>query len=204
MLKAHDVLSKMYTYEEILEWPVSLLKSYLAVRGLNVGGRRMELVARAFAAMEMSLPIIQSETQQKETLRKQYLLKLESNGIIDPYAVDTTNRINDLTKWPNIDSGSIFSYILKKREFDADYIGKYKDQKAYSYFDSGFVGLVSTFEYKHGFIFLYANVRSSMSIHEEKEVWIAIKSITSPIVVTAHCTCMAGASECCNHVIATL
>ena len=25
-------------------------------------------------------------------------------------------------------------------EFDKEYIGKYKDQKPYSYFDSGFVG----------------------------------------------------------------
>ena len=26
------------------------------------------------------------------------------------------------------------------KEFDKEYIGKYKDEKAYSYFDSGFVG----------------------------------------------------------------
>ena len=26
------------------------------------------------------------------------------------------------------------------KEFDREYIGKYKDQKAYSYFDSGFLG----------------------------------------------------------------
>ena len=26
------------------------------------------------------------------------------------------------------------------KAFDKEYIGKYKDQKAYSYFDSGFVG----------------------------------------------------------------
>ena len=26
------------------------------------------------------------------------------------------------------------------KEFDKEYMGKFKDQKAYSYFDSGFVG----------------------------------------------------------------
>ena len=29
---------------------------------------------------------------------------------------------------------------LSTRDFDTEYVGKYKDQKAYAYFDSGFVG----------------------------------------------------------------
>ena len=40
-----------------------------------------------------------------------------------------------------------FSYILKKGDFDADYIGKYKDQKVFSYFDSGFVGKIQQYIY---------------------------------------------------------
>ena len=40
----------------------------------------------------------------------------------------------------------MFSYILKKRDFDADYTGKYKDQKAFSYFNSGFVGQKYVYE----------------------------------------------------------
>ena len=36
--------------------------------------------------------------------------------------------------------GSVFAYILKQKDFNVDYIGKYKDKKAYSYFDSGYVG----------------------------------------------------------------
>ena len=35
-------------------------------------------------------------------------------------------------------SRNIFEYILRMKEFDKEYIGKYKDQKAYSYFDSCF------------------------------------------------------------------
>ena len=36
--------------------------------------------------------------------------------------------------------GNIFAFILHKKDFNTDYIGKYKDQKVYSYFDSGFAG----------------------------------------------------------------
>ena len=36
----------------------------------------------------------------------------------------------------------IFTFILKHKEFDAKYIGKYKVEKAYSYFDSKCVGLI--------------------------------------------------------------
>ena len=44
-----------------------------------------------------------------------------------------------MTKWPSVDLGKIFSYMLKLKEFDAEYIGKYKDQKGYSCYQSGFV-----------------------------------------------------------------
>ena len=35
--------------------------------------------------------------------------------------------------------GHIFDYVLKTRDFQRHFIGHYKDEKAYSYFDSGFV-----------------------------------------------------------------
>ena len=45
-----------------------------------------------------------------------------------------------MTVWPKVNLRNIFDYILKMKEFYKEYIGKYKDQKAYRYFDSGFVG----------------------------------------------------------------
>ena len=55
-------------------------------------------------------------------------------------------------------------------------------------------------------VFLYCNVRASQSIHEEKRLWIAFEKIstTSSQILSAYCSCMAGAYECCNHIIATL
>ena len=43
---------------------------------------------------------------------------------------------------PKVNLGNIFEYILRMKEFDKEYMGKFKDQKAYSYFDSGFVGSI--------------------------------------------------------------
>ena len=41
-----------------------------------------------------------------------------------------------------------------------------------------------------------------MSIHDDKELWIVVKPTGK--IVTAWRSCMAGASRCCNHIIATL
>ena len=114
----------------------------MAVRGLNQDGRHAELVARAFVAMEMKMAIVASEEDQKLQLEKDYSDKITHLDVADPSSFINL-ATNDLTKWPNLDTGHIFSYILKNRDFnDTDYIGIYKDQKAYSYFDSGFVGPV--------------------------------------------------------------
>ena len=59
------------------------------------------------------------------------------------------------------------------KEFDKEYIGKYKDQKAYSYFDSRFVGEILVSKINEGkIIALFCSVQGSMSIHNEKEIWV--------------------------------
>ena len=100
--------------------------------------------------------------------------------------------------WPKINLGNIFQYILSTRDFDSDNIGKYEDQKAYSYFDSGFVGEIFIHEPQTtgNVKLVYCDVRASMSIHETKDLWIAIKDDT---IITSWCSCMAGSSSCCNH-----
>ena len=90
------------------------------------------------------------------------LRKLE---IPDPNEINKSKRIDDLTKWPEVTNGNIFAFILKNKEFSVGYIGKYKDQKAYSYFDGGFVGPVLFYEpkskQKSGAVFFYCSVTAS-------------------------------------------
>ena len=200
------------TYQDFFQLTVKQLKHYLAVRGLNQDERHAELVARAFVAMEIKMTIVASEEDQKLQLEKDYSDKITHLDVADPSSLINL-ATNDLTKWPNLDTGHIFSYILKNRDFnDTDYIGKYKDQKAYSYFDSGFVGPVLCYEYEdykptsRKIVLLFANVRASFNINTEKSLWIAIdkQDPENPEILSADCTCMAGASEGCNHAIAAL
>ena len=183
------------TYEDFMELSVKQLSDYLSVRGLSTSGKKVELIARAFAAMELRLDIIESTESQKLKLQAQYDNKLSELEIPDPKLIAKSKRIDDLTKWPYITLGNIFSYILKKRDFDADYIGKYKDQKAFSYFNSGFVGQIYVYELssKKDIIFAYCDVRASQSIHENKDLWIVFrkKSKTNTDILTAWCSCMA-------------
>ena len=122
-------------------------------------------------------------------------------GLPDPFSVGKEKRIDNIMLWPKVNLGNIFQCILSTRAFDSDYIGKYKDQKAYSYFDSGFVGEILIYEPSTNVKFLYCDVRASIAVHESKELWIATKDDT---IITSWCSCMAGSSACCNHVIATL
>ena len=105
-----------------------------------------------------------SEVQTK-VLKKDYAKKLDEVNLPDPKQISMEQKIDDLTTWPPVTLGHIFQYILNKREFDTEYVGKYKDQKAYSYFDSGFAGEILTNKADR-FIILFCNVRASLSINE--------------------------------------
>lgn len=60
----------------------------------------------------------------------------------DPNNIPHDAWIDEVKQRPEIDDGKLFSYILWKKAVDVEYIGKYKDQKAYSYWMSGFVDIV--------------------------------------------------------------
>ena len=79
----------------------------------------------------MKLPIVTSSAEQKAKLKIEYENRLKRFDIRDPESVDAAERSDDILQWPKIDVGAIFSYILKIRDFDYDYIGWYKDEKAY-------------------------------------------------------------------------
>ena len=67
----------LHSYEDFLDLTVKQLTDYLSVLGLNSSGRKVELVARAFAAMEMKIEIVQSTQEQQKQLVHSYQKKLE-------------------------------------------------------------------------------------------------------------------------------
>ena len=120
------------TFEDFMELSLKQLSDYLSARGLSTSGKKVELIARTFAAMELKLDIIESTESQKIKLQAQYHNKLSELQIPDQKLIAKSKWIDDLTKWPYITLGNNFSYILKKRDFDADYISKYNDQNVFS------------------------------------------------------------------------
>ena len=137
---------------------VNTLVDFLAVRGLQTSGEKIELVARAFSAVKLNPPIVQSLEEQQAKINKEYETRLKTFEISDPFSIEESERSDDITKWPKLDCGVIF-------DFDLEYVGRYKDQKAYSYWDSGFVNTFFTYEppEKHNTIFVYGSVRSSFT-----------------------------------------
>ena len=134
-------------------------------------------------------------------LNEEYRKKLKDYNLPNSCKISNSEKIDDVKLWVPVNLGNIFEYILSMREFNNGYTGKYKDQKAYSYFDGNFVGEVLIYN-GNDYLILFRNVRASISIHDDKELWIVVKPTGK--IVTGWCSCIAGAIRCCNHIIATL
>ena len=70
-------------FEIISSLTVEELKYYLEVHGLKSSGRKVELVARVFAASENNVPLVQSAVEIEQELQQEYSNKL----IIDDFTV---------------------------------------------------------------------------------------------------------------------
>ncbi|CAB4045917.1 Hypothetical predicted protein, partial [Paramuricea clavata] len=93
---------------------VQALQDYLTVRGISVSGyKKAELIARAFSAEEMDLPIIMSCDEQTKVLKNDYAKKLDEFGLPDPKLISEDQKIDNLTTWQPVTLGQIFQYILK-------------------------------------------------------------------------------------------
>ena len=170
--KFHFHLKKMVlsTYEDFLQLGMNCLQDYLSARGLNTTGEKIELVARASAAFEMNFPIIASSEEQQKKLKLDYENRLQKFKICDPLSIEPPKRIHDLLQWPHIDTRVIFAYILKVKDCDLEYVGRSKDQKAYSYFNSGFVDTIFIYNPSscRNKIFLYSKIQSSLTVSDKK------------------------------------
>ena len=164
------------------------LQDYLSVRKLSISGRKRELVA-----CEQGAPITISDNELKKKPRDEYNERISALDI-DPMVVSPDLWKDDRTTWPPLDLGKIFAYILSKKEFESDYVGKYKLCKGYSYFASGFVGAIFSYGSAE-FIILKCKVTPSQKVRDQAhDVWVGVKKLDSTICV-AWCSCTAGHSE---------
>ena len=71
-------LGKTWTVIQIKD-----LTNYLSVRDLNTSGRKVELVARAFAAFGLKTNIIASSEDQKLKLESDYQEMFSKHGLVE-------------------------------------------------------------------------------------------------------------------------
>ena len=75
---------------------VNNLKDYLTIRGISVSGySKVELVARAFSAAEIELPIILSSEEQTRVLYQQYNKRLKELRLLDHNKVPNHCKVDE-------------------------------------------------------------------------------------------------------------
>ncbi len=124
--------------------------------------------------------------------RKRYLEKLKTDGLPDPYSIPGGSWSDDVTKWPSVDFGDVYAYLIETTgPFTKDKLKAYKSLEAYNFFCNSYVHTV--YYYENGPVcILKAKVNPSQkSPDKPNESWVVVCK-ESGSIKTAHCTCMAG------------
>ena len=127
--------------EEFTDKSSKYLSSYLAVRGISASGKKKpELIARCNSTVVLGIDKIATQEEALKDLESEYVSRLTLHGLtVDPRNINQSEKTDDVSVWPKVDLGKIFEYILQHREYNKDYIGKYKDNKAFTYWEDGHV-----------------------------------------------------------------
>ena len=198
-------------YDYISSMKVEELKTYLKQRGLKITGRKVEFVARVFCAHENNVELVKTAVEIEGDLHDAYERKLNIDGVQlpGPVAMDIGWLEEEDWKcfWPMVLCPDIFNYLtFYPSELGSMDLCDYKTCKAYSYFKSGWL---QELEYHSvstdsEYCFIRGESRKSQSINDTfHKLWIAFEKKTAKIR-RAHCSCMAGMGQTCNHVAAAL
>ena len=198
-------------YDMVASMSVEELKNYLRLRALRVSGRKQELVARVFAAVENGVEPVKSAVEVEHELRSEYTskLKLDDVTIPDPHKITEgwLDEKDGLKFWPMVLYPDIFNYLMFfPSELGSKDLNDYKNCKAYSYFKSGWLEQLwyHCIDSDSLFCVIKAQCRKSQNIRDTcHKLWLVIEK-KSAHIRSCHCTCMAGMSETCNHVAAAM
>ncbi|XP_071502619.1 uncharacterized protein [Diadema antillarum] len=131
---------------DIKLWTVDALKAFLRQRNLKVSSHKEELVASVFAAKTMPELLAPGTLAAVADLQKRqhcgYLLKTPFGKLPDPQELqDWESESDSITKWPPTMTFEICNFLQSIDDIPLwkRLISDYKDQKAYSYFASGWM-----------------------------------------------------------------
>ena len=127
--------------------------------------------------------------------KKRYSEKLTVNGneIQDPYEIPDDSWIDDITKWPRVEFGDLYTYLIEtKGHFTKENSRAYKSLEAYNYFYNEYVRTVWYYSISSSVCLLKALVNPSQKSADKANLAWIILSRKGVTVKTGHCTCMAG------------
>ena len=191
---------------------VEELKNFLRLRGLRVTGKKEELVARVFIAMENDVPVLKTAEEVQKEISEEYAKKLTvTDGVIipDPFSLKTgwLDEEAAVRYWPVTLYPNIFAFLaFHPNELSSQDLSDYKTSKAYGYYARGWLSKLDFHHINgdHKFCILKGTCRPSQRINDTShKFWLCLSKESGKIICT-HCTCMAGLSQTCNHVAAAL
>ena len=122
-----------------------------------------------------------------------YNSKLNAAGLQQcPYKLHADSWINDPLKWPSVEYGDIYTYLIDNPKlFSHEKMKNYKSLEAHAYFKDGWVQTIFHVKSDAGHYIMKCKVIPSQRVTEEPhQPWVVISKDGS--VVTGHCTCKAG------------
>ncbi|XP_070561234.1 uncharacterized protein [Ptychodera flava] len=196
-------------------WTVCALQDYVFKRGLKKDGTKAMLVARAFAAWEMGIPLNKTQQEIIEEKEKEYstLLSTSSGQLPNPLLIKdgwVGESEGGVKKWPPIYFNDICQFVMvdhpgRNVDFTKRMLNEYKEGKAYRYFQAEWMKEIFLLDIstETEYVFLRANCTPSQRIGcPPHHCWICVKRDGS--IHSAYCTCTAGLGETCSHVTALL
>ena len=190
---------------------VEELKCYLRLRGLKISGKKAVLVSRVFSAMENNIMPIKTAEEVENEISQEYQNKLKLNDIEipDPFKLEENWLAEEegLIHWPTVLYPDIYNYLMfNPAELASTDLNDYKSCKANSYYKCGWLQQLYYNEIGEDsqYCILKSECRKSEKINDPfHKLWVIFNK-KSAKVMCAHCTCMAGLSQTCNHIAASL
>ena len=110
----------------------------------------------------------------------------------DPYGIDENVWINDVTTWPDLQLGDIYTYLIdSKGTFTRETLKAYKSLEAYNYFYNGYVQTVFCHQ-TNRLACLKAKVNPSQKASDQGYAAWVILSKDNGSVNATHGNCIAG------------
>ncbi|XP_072142334.1 uncharacterized protein [Dermacentor andersoni] len=137
--------------------------------------------------------------------RARYETKTKLCDGVDPYTLrvgaDATADVELLPATTQVD---IINYLVLSTSYvTLQQMKVYKSLDAHNYFTSGWVRNIAAMRLQSERVIVLGEVSHSQRLREpDLKVWCLAN--TDGSIITAHCTCMAGAGEACSHIGAVL